>query len=135
MDGLYQFLADAVLILHSAIVAFIVIGLLLIMLGAILSWRWITNPWFRVAHLLGIGIVVAQAWLGRLCPLTILEAWLRQQAGGGSYQGSFVQYWLQRLLYYDFPLWTFTVAYSLFAVLVVVAWIRIPPNFQRKGSK
>lgn len=135
MEGLYRFLADAVLILHSAIVAFIIIGLVLIVLGGLLHWRWIANPWFRVTHLIGIGIVVAQAWLGRFCPLTILESWLRQQAGGGSYQGSFVQYWLQRLLYYDFPLWTFTVAYSLFAILVVLAWFRIPPDFQRKVSK
>jgi len=135
MEGLYQILADAVLALHSVIVAFIIIGLALIVLGGLLRWRWITNPWFRVTHLMGIGIVVAQAWLGRLCPLTILEEWLRQQAGGGSYQGSFVQYWLQRLLYYDFPLWMFTVAYSLFAILVVVAWFRFPPDFKYKTPK
>ena len=89
MEGLYQFLADAVLVLHSVIVAFIIIGLVLIVLGGLLRWRWITNPWFRATHLIGIAIVVAQAWLGRLCPLTILEAWLRQQAGGGQLSRQF----------------------------------------------
>lgn len=135
MEGLYRFLADAVLVLHFAILAFIIIGQVLIVLGGFQQWRWITNPWFRFTHLISIGIVVAQAWLGRLCPLTILEEWLRQQAGGDSYQGSFVQYWLQRLLYYDFPLWTFTVAYSLFAILVVISWFRFPPDFQDKAPK
>ena len=135
MEGLYRFLADAVLVLHFAIVAFIIIGQVLIVLGGFQHWRWIANPWFRFTHLISIGIVVAQAWLGRLCPLTILEEWLRQQSGDGSYQGSFVQYWLQRLLYYDFPLWTFTVAYSLFAILVVISWFRFPPDFQDKAPK
>ena len=29
--------------------------------------------WFRLVHLLAIGYVVAQAWLGQVCPLTTLE--------------------------------------------------------------
>ena len=34
--------------------------------------------------------VVAQAWLGRICPLTILENSLRAKAGGQTYDGSFI---------------------------------------------
>lgn len=124
----YGWLADTVLVLHVLIVAFIVMGLILILLGGLLAWHWIRNFWFRVAHLTAIGIVVAQAWLGRLCPLTILETWLRQQAGMATYEETFIQYWLQRLLYYDFPLWVFAVAYSIFGALVVLAWFRFPPR-------
>ncbi len=124
----YAFLADAVLLLHVLIVAFIVTGLILILLGGLLGWHWIRNFWFRLTHLAAIGIVVAQAWLGRLCPLTIVEAWLRQQAGLETYEETFIQYWLQRVLYYDFPLWVFAIAYSVFGLFVLLAWMKFPPG-------
>lgn len=125
----YQFLADAVLSLHVAFVVFVVLGLLLIVLGGIRRWSWIRNSWFRAIHLVGIGVVVAQAWLGVICPLTTLEMWLRERAGEARYEGSFVQHWLQRLLFYDAPAWAFILAYTLFGLLVLVAWIRFPPGF------
>ncbi len=132
MEASYRLLADGVLLIHALIVAFIVLGLVLILAGGMLRWRWIGNRWFRIAHLLGIAIVVAQAWLGRLCPLTTLEMWLREQGGAVAYEQSFIQYWLQRLLYYDFPLWIFAIAYSLFALLVVAAWFIYPPRGRSK---
>ncbi len=126
----YESLADAVLILHTLIVAFIVIGLLLILIGGVRKWTWIVNPWFRIAHLVGIGTVVLQAWLGVLCPLTTLEMWLRQQAGGLIYRESFIQYWLQKILFYQAPLWVFAVAYTAFGLLVLMAWLKFPPTFK-----
>jgi len=49
--------------------------------------------------------------------------WLREQAGGsGTYEVSFIQYWLQQFLYYDFPLWMFAIAYTLFGMAVAAAW-------------
>ena len=51
----YGLLADGVLVLHFLIVAFIVIGLVLILAGGMLSWRWIGNLWFRLLHLAAIG--------------------------------------------------------------------------------
>lgn len=128
----YQFAADAVLLIHAGIVAFIVFGLILILVGGIKGWAWTGNKWFRLAHLAGIIIVVFQAWLGIYCPLTILEMWLRQQAQTASYQESFIQFWVQRLLYYDVPLWMFAVAYTIFGALVVMAWFRFPPNHRMK---
>ena len=130
MQQFYQLLADAVLVLHALIVAFIVIGLLLIIIGGVRKWTWIVNPWFRVAHLVGIGIVILQAWFGALCPLTTLEMWLRQQAGNLIYQESFIQYWLQKFLFYQAPLWVFAVAYTVFGLLVLMAWLKFPPRFK-----
>ena len=128
MQAYYPLLADLVLLLHALIVVFIVLSLVLIIIGGQRQWAWIGNPWFRVTHLVAIAIVVAQAWLGRLCPLTILEAWLR--APDAAPQQSFMQYWLQQLLYYDLPLWMFGVAYTLFGILVVLAWRWYPPKFR-----
>ncbi len=124
----YQALADAVLALHAGIVLFVVVGLLLVLAGNWRGWRWVNAPVFRWAHLLAIGVVVAQAWLGMVCPLTTLEMWLRQQARGSTYAGSFVAHWLQRLLYWDAPAWAFTLAYTLFALAVAWAWWRWPPR-------
>ena len=100
----------------------------MIVVGGFCGWGWIRNSWFRLIHLIGIGVVVAQAWLGIVCPLTTLEMWLREQAGQVHYEGSFMQHWLQRLLYYDAPAWVFVAAYSAFGVLVFVAWLRFPPK-------
>lgn len=124
----YQILADAVLAVHVAIVVFVVGGLVLILLGNRLGWQWVNRRWFRYLHVMAIGVVVLQAWLGVLCPLTTLEMWLRAEAGEAGYTGSFVQYWLQRLLYYEAPPWVFIVAYSLFGLAVLLSWWKFPPG-------
>ncbi len=128
----YQILADTVLTIHAVIVLFVVGGLALIIAGNLRGWVWVNNLWFRLAHVIAIAIVVLQAWLGVLCPLTTLEVWLRSQAGEAGYSGSFVQYWLQELLYYQAPAWVFILAYTLFGLLVVLTWWYCPPRFRRK---
>ena len=128
----YQVLADAVLVLHVGIVIFVGGGLLLILAGNWRGWRWV-NAWgFRLAHLAAIAVVVAEAWLGIVCPLTTLEMALRARAGAATYGGSFIEHWLQRLLYYDAPAWVFVLAYSLFAAAVVASWWWFPPA--RRGQ-
>ncbi len=124
----YQRLADAVLALHVGIVLFVVGGLALILIGNWRRWPWVNAWWLRLTHLATIGIVVAESWLGIVCPLTTLEMWLRAQAGAGTYTGSFIEHWLQRLLYYDAPAWVFVVAYSLFALAVIATWWFFPPQ-------
>ena len=129
MPNLYGVLADIVLVTHVAFVLFVVAGLFLIVIGGIKNWRWVRNHWFRFVHLLGIGIVVAQAWAGIICPLTTLEMWLREKGGGAVYQGSFIEHWLQKLLYYDAPDWVFITAYTVFGLMVVSTFLLIPPHF------
>jgi hypothetical protein len=121
-----------VLVLHFGIVCFIVGGLALILIGNVRGWRWVNGWWFRVAHLAAIAIVAIQSWLGAICPLTTLESWLRQQAGSPGYSGSFIEHWIQRVLYYEAPMWMFAAAYTVFAALVVAAWCFFPP---RSGAR
>ena len=95
------------------------------------------NGWFRLAHLTAIAVVAAQAWLGRICPLTILEMWLRRQAGQTTYEGSFIQHWVSEVLYYSAPPWVFVILYTGFGLLVVAAWFLVPPSLpwkQRGGD-
>lgn len=127
----YRILADVVLTIHLGVVVFVVGGLVLIVLGNLRGWRFVDRWWFRLAHLAAIGIVVAQAWLGLVCPLTTLESWLRVQGREAAYDSSFIEYWLTRLLFYEAPAWAFTAAYTLFALAVIAAWWRFPPGGRR----
>jgi len=128
----YQVLADSVLLLHFAVVLFVIGGLVLIVAGNMLaSWPWINSFWFRLAHASAIGVVVAQAWLGKVCPLTTLESWLRVRAGSASYSKSFIEHWFQRLLFYEAPSWVFTLSYTMFGLLVLVAWWYFPPRHRK----
>jgi polyferredoxin len=129
----YQLLADLVLSLHFAIVLFVVGGLLVIVAGSLRGWRIAGALWFRLAHLAAIAVVVAQAWLGVVCPLTTLEMWLRERAQGPIYTGSFIEHWLQRLMYFDAPPWMFAIAYSLFGLVVLAAWWYFPPRSGREA--
>lgn len=127
----YQLLADAVLVIHFGVVLFVVGGLVVVVAGNRLGWRWVDGWWFRLAHLAAIAVVVAQAWLGQYCVLTTLESWLRGRAGVPTHDQSFVEHWVQRLIYLEAPLWVFTAAYTVFALLVVLAWWRFPPRRRR----
>ena len=126
----YPLLADLVLAAHFAIVVFVVCGLLFIVAGNLRDWTWVNASWFRLLHLIAIAVVVAESWLGLACPLTSLEMWLRAGTGTPTYGGSFIGYWLNRALYFDAPAWIFTVAYSIFGLLVAATWWYFPPNFK-----
>ncbi|KAA0999319.1 DUF2784 domain-containing protein [Paraburkholderia panacisoli] len=118
-------LANAVLIVHALLAFFIVCGLVAIWTGAGLGWDWIRDRLFRLAHLLAIVIVSTLSLVGIACPLTVLEDWLRT---GSLEQQGFIQRWVSRLLYYDLPAWVFTLAYVVFALLVLLTWRLIPPH-------
>ncbi|MGB6055833.1 MAG: DUF2784 domain-containing protein [Burkholderiaceae bacterium] len=127
----YQLLADLVLVLHVAVVGFVVGGLICIIAGNLCGWRWVNGFGFRLAHLAAIAVVVAQAWFGAICPLTSVEMWLRAKAQVPTYAGGFIEHWLQWVLYYEAPSWVFTLGYSLFGLAVVAVWRYFPPRHGR----
>ena len=127
-EPLLVFLADAILVLHVAFVLFVVFALVAIYAGYFLKWQWVRNRAFRILHLIAIGIVVVQSWVGVICPLTVLEMALRDKAGAETYSGSFIQHWLQSLLYYDAPEWVFMVVYTCFGSLVLASWFVVRPR-------
>jgi hypothetical protein len=124
--------ADAVLLLHALFVAFVVVSLVFILVGKVRAWSWVRNPWFRLLHLVAIGIVVVQSWFGVICPLTTIEMTLRSRAGDTIYSGSFISHWLENLLFYQAPPWVFVVCYMIFGVAVGASWFWVRPRSFRK---
>ena len=124
----YRLAADAVLILHATFVVFVIAGLALVLAGKPLGWNWVRHFGFRIAHLAAIAVVVLQAWLGAVCPLTSWEMSLRAQAGDATYKGAFVAQWVERLLYYRAPDWVFVALYTAFGALVVASWFWVRPR-------
>ena len=86
---IFRILADAVVALHLAVVAFIVAG-------GILVWRW---PRVALVHLpfatWGVAIEIG----GWVCPLTPLENRLRHLGGEAGYAGGFVEHYVLPVLY------------------------------------
>ncbi|MCW8900270.1 MAG: DUF2784 domain-containing protein [Gammaproteobacteria bacterium] len=130
MDSSFFYLlaADVILLLHILIVIFNVGGLVMIIIGYLLKWDWVCNPWFRLTHILAIIIVVIQSWIGVVCPFTTLEMVLRSKAGEAVYPGTFISYWLENILYYQVSPWFFTIIYTVFGVLVVLSWFIVRPR-------
>ncbi|WP_293398598.1 DUF2784 domain-containing protein [Polaromonas sp.] len=126
-------LADLVLVAHVGIVAFVVLGQLLFVLGGMLQWAWVHRLWIRLAHLLLLGFVIVQSWMGATCPLTIWEQLLRREAGQTAYGESFIEHWLSRLIFFNAPAWVFVMAYSMFGALVLLTWWWIPPRRFRRA--
>ena len=116
--------ADALLVLHFAIVVFIGGGLILTWVGAALGWRWVRNPWFRYLHLAAIAFVALEALVGMVCPLTLWEDALR----GGARADSFIGHWVRRLLYYRAPEWVFTTLYVAWAAATLITLRLMPPR-------
>ncbi len=133
---LYLLAADLLLFGHVLFVAFVVLGLALVLLGKPLGWAWVCNPWFRFVHLAAIAVVVLQSWIGLICPLTTWEMALRERAGDVVYSGSFISYWLESLLYFQAPAWVFTLCYTVFGAAVAASWFWIRPRpFARRKNQ
>lgn len=127
--SMYRILADAVVALHAAYVLFVILGLVLVLAGLVFRWKWTRNFWFRLVHLTMIGAVVFEALWGITCPLTTLEAFLRQQAGESFPEDSFVGYWIHELLFYQAEPWVFTTGYCVFGSLVLTTFLLAPPQW------
>ncbi len=82
-------LADGVVLVHTAFVAFVV-------LGGFLAWRWRPLVWAHVPCALWGVLIEYRGWI---CPLTPLENALRRRAGLEGYAGGFVEHYVIPVLY------------------------------------
>lgn len=132
----YVILADLIVAIHVAFVAYVVIGQLLILAGVVARWGWVRNLWFRCSHFLAIGIVALETLIGMSCPLTVWEDQLRSAAGQPVAEATFIGRLMHNILFYDLPPWVFSTAYLTFFGLVVLTFVLAPPRRrQPAGAK
>jgi hypothetical protein len=107
----FDVMADAVVVVHVAFIAFVAVG-------ALLAWRWRWLVWLHVpAVVWGVGIIA----IGWDCPLTPLEKWLRRQ-DGQSYEGGFVDRYLEGVVY---PEELTPLLRTVAAVLVLIGYVHL----------
>lgn len=93
MATVWSALADAVLVMHLAFVAFV-------LLGALPCLKWPRLAWVHVPAVLWSVWVNLMGWV---CPLTPLEIALRRAAGEGFFEGSFIAHYIAPLVYIREP--------------------------------
>ena len=133
-EQFHSLLADILLLIHFAFVAFVVLGFVVIWIGHFCRWPFVRNLRFRIAHLAAIGFVLAESLGGIVCPLTTWENQLRTSAGqDAAYSGSFIQHWFGRILFHDWSEQTFTVIYAAFFLFVVLTfWVVRPKRREQR---
>jgi hypothetical protein len=85
----HRALADALVALHVAFIAFVLTG------GIVVLWR----PWLAALHLPAVAWAAFVEFTGTICPLTPWENALRRRAGDAGYAGGFVEHHVLALLY------------------------------------
>ena len=130
-------LADVIVLVHLLFVAFVIVGELLVVAGGLCRWRWVRNPYFRLVHFASIAYVAFNAIRGVPCPLTIWEAELRAEAGQWvETDVPFLGRMVRVVLFYEAPPAVFTTAYVIFAVLVLLTLVFVPPRWPgRRGQR
>ena len=84
-----RLLANIVVLVHLAFVAFVVVG-------GILALRWRRAAWVHIPAALWGAAIALGGWI---CPLTPLENWLREQGGGAGYSTGFIEHYVVPVLY------------------------------------
>jgi len=124
---LYKLLADSIVVIHFMWILFMLLGFILTLYG--FFWKEFFNKWlFRTLHLCGIIYVGLLAFLREYCPLTILENTLRVKYNPDlTYLGSFIVYYIEKLVYPDLNPSIILVPTIFIAVFTIVVFIIKPP--------
>jgi hypothetical protein len=68
-----EFIADLLMLAHAAYSLFVVLGLMMILLGMVLGWRWSRNRYFCIAHLAATTFLMVRVWTSLACPFSTAE--------------------------------------------------------------
>jgi hypothetical protein len=123
--------ANLIAVVHIAFFLFIVGGMVAIVAALRRPVPWVRNPWFRIAHVVAIYIVLVEEATGLPCPLNVLQWGAREVATGTTEASAGVGGLLDYLLYHTISPLALDVMYWSFGVLsLVMLWI-VPPRFRR----
>lgn len=136
VNSYYKAAADLVMMVHFGFVVFVVLGLPAIWIGHLLGKPFAYNPYFRLAHLGAMAVVVAEALGGVICPLTDWEMALRLKAGEGEvYAGSFLQHWVYKVLFFEAEQSVFQWCYAIFFTLILVTLYYVTPDYGKLARR
>jgi hypothetical protein len=127
----YALAADILVVIHILYVAYVVVGVVVILVGLRRKWMWVRNPWFRCTHLVAILIVVYELIVKANCPLTTWEMQLRGSAGEPTNQTTFMDRLLSFILVADAPQWLVTDLYFAFGIAIVLLFVFAPPRWKK----
>ena len=120
--------ANLVAVVHIAYFLFIVGGMVAIVASLRRPVPWVRNPWFRIAHIAAIYIVLFEELTGFPCPLNILQWTFRGPANGVNESTSGVGGLLDYLLYHVIsPLALDIMYWSFGALAILMIWL-VPPR-------
>ena len=117
-------IADIILFSHFLVVIFITSGFVLIPIGYKFEWGWVANIKLRMFHCGMMAFITLETLMGMTCPLTSLENNFR----GIHKSGSFVGYWIGKIIYWDLPAQFFIISYCIFLGWTLLMWKLFPPN-------
>lgn len=126
---IYRILADSITALHFIWILFMLLGFFLNLQALCYKKEFFNRFWFRIIHLFGIFYVGALSLMGKYCPLTILENYLRSKyASDLTYPGSFIIYYLEKLVYPQVNPLVIQIPTALIAIFTILTFLFRPPK-------
>jgi len=108
---LFRMLADTVVFIHFLWIVFLIFG-------ACAGRRYQTVKYLHISGLAFAFMLQVFDWY---CPLTHLEVWLRAKSSVGSYVGSFIIHYLEKIIYIEVDRWMIVIL--TIALCGINAWI------------
>lgn len=120
-----QALAAAILALHLMVIAFNVVGMAIIPIGAWREWGFVRAPAWRLVHLASMAIVAGQALAGRACFLTLWQDALSGEGGQ-----PLIMRAVNAIIFWPLPAWVFTALYLVLFAYVLAMLVLVPLRFR-----
>ena len=119
--------SEIVLLFHFSIFLFMILSFILIPLGYHKKWKWVKNKYYRLIHLILMGIIFIETILGFMCPLTILENFLRNDI---EINNKITQI-IHQIMYWDLPTYQFIILYLLSLLYLIFLWFFFKPDLKK----
>ena len=119
--------SEIVLLFHFSIFLFMILSFFLIPLGYSQKWEWVKNKYYRLIHLVLMGIIFIETILGFMCPLTILENFLRNDI---EINNKITQI-IHQIMYWDLPTYQFIILYLLSLLYLIFLWFFFNPDLKK----
>ena len=124
MNSLFS---ELVLLFNFCIFLFMILSFFLIPLGYYQKWEWVKNKYYRLIHLILMGIIFIETILGFMCPLTVLENFLRNNI---EINNKITQI-IHQIMYWDLPTYQFIILYLLSFLYLIFLWFFFKPDFKK----